>query len=146
MNFYMHHSFDISSVGPLGPLLSPRKFSGTISPPSSSVSLDSSLSLDSSSCHGTYRCGVQFSYTLQRSNMTMEKRIIYQVLPSDPFGGVKWPFQWLSGLHLGDQRVTWKKLVYHLKMYLLLKMVIFHCHFNFLEGKFSSESSTMTGP
>ena len=27
------------------------------------------------------------------------------------FGGFKWPFQGLSDLHLGDQRVTWKKLV-----------------------------------
>ena len=35
----------------------------------------------------------------------------YQVLPSDPFGGFKWPFQGLSDLHLGDQKVTWKKLV-----------------------------------
>ena len=35
-----------------------------------------------------------------------------QVLPSDPFGGFKWPFQGLSDLNLGDQRVTWKKLVY----------------------------------
>ena len=37
---------------------------------------------------------------------------IYQVLPSAPFGGFKWPFQGLSDLHLGDQEVTWKKLVY----------------------------------
>ena len=27
-----------------------------------------------------------------------------QVLPSDPFGGFKWPFQGLSDLHLGDQK------------------------------------------
>ena len=36
-----------------------------------------------------------------------------RVLPSDLFGGFKWPFQgliWLSALHLGDQKVTWKKL------------------------------------
>ena len=37
-------------------------------------------------------------------------RFLTQVLPSDPFGGFKWPFQGLSDLHLGDQRVTWKKL------------------------------------
>ena len=30
---------------------------------------------------------------------------------------VKWPFQRLSDLHLGYQKVTWKKLVYH---YLIL--------------------------
>ena len=34
-----------------------------------------------------------------------------QVLPSDLFGGFKWPFQGLSDLHLGNQKVTWKKLV-----------------------------------
>ena len=37
--------------------------------------------------------------------------ISYQVLPSDLFGGFKWPFQGLSDLHLGYQKVTWKKLV-----------------------------------
>ena len=38
--------------------------------------------------------------------------IIYsiQVLPSDLFGWFKWPFQGLSDIHLGDQKVTWKKL------------------------------------
>ncbi len=34
-----------------------------------------------------------------------------QVLPSDPFEGFRWPFQGLSDLQLGDQKVTWKKLV-----------------------------------
>ena len=33
-----------------------------------------------------------------------------QVLPSDPFVVFKWPFQGLSDLHLGYQKVTWKKL------------------------------------
>ena len=37
--------------------------------------------------------------------------ILYQVLPSDLFECFKWPFQGLSDLHLGDQKVTWKKLV-----------------------------------
>ncbi len=36
---------------------------------------------------------------------------MYQVLPSGLFGGFKWPFQGLSDVHLGDQKVTWKKLV-----------------------------------
>ena len=36
---------------------------------------------------------------------------VYQVLPSDLFGCFKWPFQGFSDLHLGDQKVTWKKLV-----------------------------------
>ena len=36
---------------------------------------------------------------------------IYQVLPSDPFLCFKWPFQGLSDLHLGYQKVNWKKLV-----------------------------------
>ena len=37
---------------------------------------------------------------------------IYQVLPSDPFGDFKWPFQgWIFDLRLGYQKVTWKKLV-----------------------------------
>ena len=35
----------------------------------------------------------------------------FQVLPSDLFGWFKLPFQGLSDLHLGDQKVTWKKLV-----------------------------------
>ena len=35
----------------------------------------------------------------------------FQVVPSDLFGWFKWPFQGLSDLHLGDQKVTWKKLV-----------------------------------
>ena len=30
----------------------------------------------------------------------------------DLFGVFKWTFQGLSDLHLGDQEVTWKKLVY----------------------------------
>ncbi len=34
----------------------------------------------------------------------------YQVIQSDLFGGFKWPFQGLSDLHLGYQKVTWKKL------------------------------------
>ena len=38
-------------------------------------------------------------------------KIACQVLPSDLFGGFKWPFQGLSDLYLGDQKVTWKKLV-----------------------------------
>ena len=33
-----------------------------------------------------------------------------QLLPSDPFGCFKCPFQGLSDLHLGYQKVTWKKL------------------------------------
>ena len=35
---------------------------------------------------------------------------MHQVLPGDLFGCFKWPFQGLSDLHLGYQRVTWKKL------------------------------------
>ncbi len=41
---------------------------------------------------------------------------VYQVLPSDLFGCFKWPFQGLSDLHLGDQKVTWKKLVGIIKL------------------------------
>ena len=37
-------------------------------------------------------------------------KVINQHLPSDLFDGFKGPFQGLSDLHLGDQRVTWKKL------------------------------------
>ena len=40
------------------------------------------------------------------------KNCNYQVLPRDPFGSFKWPLQGLSDLHLGDRRVTWKKLVF----------------------------------
>ncbi len=36
-----------------------------------------------------------------------------QVLPSDLFGDFKLPFQGLSDLHLGYQKVTWKKLVHN---------------------------------
>ena len=42
---------------------------------------------------------------------TLQKKIISQVIQSDPFGDFKWPFQGLSDLHLGYQKVTWKKLV-----------------------------------
>ena len=38
------------------------------------------------------------------------KKTNTQVLPSDLFGGFKWPLQGLSDLHLGNQKVTWKKL------------------------------------
>ena len=31
---------------------------------------------------------------------------IHMVIQSDLFGMVKWPFQWLSDLQLGDQTVT----------------------------------------
>ena len=42
----------------------------------------------------------------------MVKKLIYQVLPSVLFGCFKWPFQGrISDLHLGDETVTWKKLV-----------------------------------
>ena len=37
---------------------------------------------------------------------------ICQPLPSDPFGDFKWPFQGLSDLQLGYQKVTGKNLVY----------------------------------
>ena len=36
--------------------------------------------------------------------------LLIQVLPSDLFEGFKWPLQGLSDLHLGNQKVTWKKL------------------------------------
>ena len=38
----------------------------------------------------------------------------YQVLQSDLVWTHKWPFQGLSDLHLGNQKVTLKKLVYKL--------------------------------
>ncbi len=44
-------------------------------------------------------------------------QIYYQVLPSDLCGRFKWPFQgWKRDLHLGYQKVTWKKLVVELKI------------------------------
>ena len=42
--------------------------------------------------------------------VVIDKQKVPQVLPSDLFGCFKWPFQGLSDLHLGDQKVTWKKL------------------------------------
>ncbi len=48
------------------------------------------------------RCGSQMSI------------ILYQVLPSDPFGSLKWPFQGLSDLHFMDQRVTWKMVKWNM--------------------------------
>ena len=51
-----------------------------------------------------------------------ESICIHQVLPSDLFGCFKWPFQGLSDLHLGAQKVTWKKLAY----------VVFLCVFHLL--------------
>ena len=52
-------------------------------------------------------------WDLQKNSLVGGKRRnIYQVLPSDLFGCFKWPFQGVVGdLHLGDQKVTWKKLV-----------------------------------
>ena len=45
----------------------------------------------------------------------------FQVLPSDPFGCLKWPFLGLSDLNLGYQKVTWKKLV-DLLFYMLVNL------------------------
>ena len=43
-----------------------------------------------------------------------QKIYIYQVFQSDPFGMVssRDPFQWLSDLQLGDEKVTLNHLVY----------------------------------
>ncbi len=52
--------------------------------------------------------------TLNRKSSAFQKKHEKkrcQVLPSDPFGDFKWPFQGLSDLHLGYQKVTWKKLL-----------------------------------
>ena len=50
-----------------------------------------------------------------RANLSI-RREIHQFFPRffrvTLFGGFKWPFQGLSDLHLGDQRVTWKKLAH----------------------------------
>ena len=51
---------------------------------------------------------------------------IIQVLPSDLFGGLKWPFQGLSDLHLGDQKVNWKKLMTQM-LYLGCVLIFFFC-------------------
>ena len=45
---------------------------------------------------------------------------IYQVLQSDLVWTYKWPFQGLSDLHLGYQRVTLKKLVYIYIIYIYI--------------------------
>ena len=50
-------------------------------------------------------------YIYLHENHYKKYHFMYQVLPSDLFGGFKWPFQGLSDLHLGNQKVTWKKLV-----------------------------------
>ena len=41
---------------------------------------------------------------------TLKRNHPVQVIQSDLFGDFKWPFQGLSDLHLGYQKVTWKKL------------------------------------
>ena len=52
-----------------------------------------------------------------------ERLFVNQVLPSDPFGCFKWPFKGLSDLHLGYQKVTWKKLEkVWLDVFLITKM------------------------
>ena len=51
---------------------------------------------------------VNLSWTVLRKKQ--KKHIPHQGLPSDLFGCFRWPFQGLSDLHLGDQKVTWKKL------------------------------------
>ena len=53
-----------------------------------------------------------------------------QVLPSDPFGDFKWPFQGLSDLHLGYQKVTWKKLAYSFLFFFFLWGLL---HFRYLK-------------
>ena len=46
-----------------------------------------------------------------------ETNYTLQVLPSDLLGCFPWPFQGLSDLHLGDQKVTWKKLAQIFEFY-----------------------------
>ena len=53
-------------------------------------------------------CGL-LVYSTTNKNIQVGKTL-HQVLPRDRFGWFKWPFQGLSDLHLGDQKVTWKKL------------------------------------
>ncbi len=76
-----------------------------------------------SAAHGTHVTGSRFilqvftpgtgrnrHLTNQLKSNWIQLTWIIQVLPSDLFGCFKWPFQELSDLHLGDQKVTWKKL------------------------------------
>ena len=53
---------------------------------------------------------------LVRRSMKGFIKLLHQVLPSDPLGCFKWPFQRLNDLHLGDQKVTWKKLAVDFKV------------------------------
>ena len=62
---------------------------------------------------------------------------MYQVLPIDLFGCFKWPFQGLSDLHLGDKKVTWKKLV---------QCIVFHSGHSFpVKWEFFTEQSIING-
>ena len=54
---------------------------------------------------------------------------VYQVLQSDLVWTHKWPFQGLSDLHLGNQRVTLKKLVYY------YMHIIYHIYIYILGSK-----------
>ena len=58
-----------------------------------------------------YPCLFKDLIRINIEHQTKLKRSHFQVLPSDPFGSKKWPFQGLSDLHLRNQRDTWKKLV-----------------------------------
>ena len=63
-----------------------------------------------------------FQKIVQRFSFPKKKNGVShcQLLPSDPFGCFKWPFQGLSDLHLGYQKVTWKKLVDVMYFFFLL--------------------------
>ena len=54
---------------------------------------------------------VSFSKNFRGVNSWISWHFLFQLLPSDLFGCFKWPFQGLSDLYLGDQKVTWKNLV-----------------------------------
>ena len=76
---------------------------------------DASVLIDNLEKHTTQLASIGYSIVQgkQKGTQIYESGAIVdniQVLPSDLFGGFKWPFQGLSDLHLGDQNVTWKKL------------------------------------
>ncbi len=74
----------------------------------------SDLSIDSVG-HGRWKSGI-VSFGTSETSKSLEIRMEneYKVIQSDLFGMVKWPFQRLSDLQLGDKKVTLNHLVYEL--------------------------------
>ena len=62
--------------------------------------------------HMLFRTGPLCCRSSQNPTKRENKKRLFQVIQSDLFGMVKWPFQRLSDLQLGDKKVTKNHLVF----------------------------------